>query len=130
MESRSPGNFWHSAEEAIGNHVSMLVLPDELHLSDLCLASIVESSDDAIIGNTQSGAIVSWDSAAQKMYGYRAEEVIGKDISILIPEGRWDERRQVLDTVSRGGSVSPSAGSEAFVPLLAKMAAQKGRCCG
>jgi len=50
------------------------------------LASIVESSDDAIIGKTLDGIILSWNSGAQKIYGYTADEVMGKSISILVPQ--------------------------------------------
>ncbi len=47
------------------------------------LASIVESSDDAIIGKTLEGIITSWNRGAQRMYGYSSEEVLGKPIAIL-----------------------------------------------
>jgi len=52
------------------------------------LANIVESSDDAIIGKTLDGIIVSWNTGAEMLYGYRAPEVIGKSISLLIPPGK------------------------------------------
>jgi PAS domain S-box-containing protein len=161
--------FGYSAEEAIGQHVSMLVSPEELHLlkpfnerllqgnvisqyeslgirkdgrrinlsitgypirgshgevtavstilrdtserkqaerSRAFLASIVESSDDAIIGKTLDGSIVSWNKAAQEMFGYCAEEIIGQHISTLLPDKRAGEGRQVLGRVSRGETVS------------------------
>ena len=55
------------------------------------LAAIVESSDDAIIGKTLDGIITSWNLGAQKIYGYVAEEVLGKPITILVPPERSDE---------------------------------------
>src|SRR5690606_16352564 len=49
------------------------------------LAAVVESSDDAIISKTLDGIITSWNEGARRMYGYEAEEVIGKPVTILIP---------------------------------------------
>lgn len=66
------------------------------------LASIVESSDDAIIGKTLDGIILSWNPGAQRIYGYSADEVIGKPISILVPPDRPDELPQLLERISQG----------------------------
>ncbi len=70
------------------------------------LAAIVESSDDAIIGKTIDGTISSWNEAAEAMYGYRADEVIGKPISLLVPADRQDEMAQILDAITRGQRLS------------------------
>jgi len=69
------------------------------------LAAIVESSDDAIIGKTLDGTITAWNHAAQRLYGYSREEVLGKPISIIIPSDRMDRVAQVDETIRRGGSV-------------------------
>ncbi|MBI3911017.1 MAG: PAS domain S-box protein [Armatimonadetes bacterium] len=66
------------------------------------LASIVESSDDAIIGKTLDGIIVSWNSGAERMYGYSAEEVKGRSISLLILPERPDELPRILERLRRG----------------------------
>jgi PAS domain S-box-containing protein len=66
------------------------------------LASIVRSCDDAIIGKTLDGTIVSWNAGAERLYGYRAEEVIGRSISILIPVYRPEELSEVMAQISRG----------------------------
>lgn len=69
------------------------------------LASIVESSDDAILSKNLEGIITSWNRGAEKTYGYRAAEVVGKDISLLVPAGREDEVPVILDRVRKGESI-------------------------
>jgi two-component system cell cycle sensor histidine kinase/response regulator CckA len=66
------------------------------------LAAIVESSDDGIIGKALDGTITSWNSGAEEIYGYRAGEVKGRPISILMPPDRADEMPQILERISRG----------------------------
>jgi PAS domain S-box-containing protein len=68
--------------------------------------SIIESSDDAIIGKSLDGIILTWNLGAEKIYGYKAEEVIGKPISILAPLGLEDEIPAILDKVRRGERIS------------------------
>ena len=69
------------------------------------LASIVDSSNDAIIGKTLEGIITSWNRGAKRIYGYRAEEVIGKPISILVPEDRAGEIPAILQKIRQGERV-------------------------
>jgi PAS domain S-box-containing protein len=66
------------------------------------LASIVDSSDDAIVGKTLDGIIVSWNRGAQKIYGYSADEVKGKSISILTPPDHSNEIPQLLERIREG----------------------------
>jgi PAS domain S-box-containing protein len=66
------------------------------------LAAIVDSSDDAIIGKTLDGTIISWNKGASRIYGYTADEVIGRPISILIPPDRADELPSILSRLARG----------------------------
>jgi len=70
------------------------------------LASIVESSDDAIIGKAADGTIVSWNRGAELLYGYPAAEVIGKPVSILAPSDRADEVPGILARIKRGERIS------------------------
>jgi PAS domain S-box-containing protein len=70
------------------------------------LASIVDYSDDAIIGKTLEGIVVNWNKGAERLYGYSASEMIGKPISILLQPGHIDELQQMLDRVARGESIN------------------------
>ena len=66
------------------------------------LASIVESSDDAIISTSLDGAITSWNRGAERIFGYFAEEVVGKSITILLPPDRSNEEPAILNRVRCG----------------------------
>jgi PAS domain S-box-containing protein len=66
------------------------------------LAAIVDSSDDAIISVTLEGLISSWNSSAQRIFGYSAEEAIGQPISILYPPNRIEQEEEYLDRLLRG----------------------------
>lgn len=66
------------------------------------LAAIVESSDDAIVSKDLDGIINSWNRGAQRMFGYTAEEVVGKSIRLLIPDDRQAEEDLVLGKLRRG----------------------------
>jgi two-component system, cell cycle sensor histidine kinase and response regulator CckA len=70
------------------------------------LAAIVESSDDAIISKTLTGMITTWNKAAERIYGYSAEEMIGHNASILVPPGRQTEFVESLETIKRGHHVA------------------------
>ena len=69
------------------------------------LASIVDSSDDAIIGKALDGTITSWNPAAERLYGYAAGEIVGRPISLLIPPTRADEMARILERINRGEHV-------------------------
>ena len=66
------------------------------------LASIVESSDDAIVSKDLDGIIRTWNSGAERLFGYGAAEVIGKPVTILFPPGREDEEPGILARIRRG----------------------------
>jgi len=67
------------------------------------LAAIVEFSDDAIISKDLTGKITSWNKGAEKIYGYTAEEVIGRPISLLTPGGSREETDRILAQLRRDG---------------------------
>ena len=69
------------------------------------LAAIVESSDDAIISEDLNGTITTWNKAAERLFGYMAEEAVGKSIIILIPPDRRSEEVEILERIRRGERV-------------------------
>jgi len=72
------------------------------------LATIVESSDDAIFGMKLDGTVVSWNRAAERTYGFRAGEIIGRNVSILYPDERLDELIDTMERIKRGDHVGRS----------------------
>jgi PAS domain S-box-containing protein len=69
------------------------------------LAAIVEASSDAIISETPDGAITSWNKGAERIYGYKADDIIGKPISILVPEGYPDDIPLILKKIRQGENI-------------------------
>jgi hypothetical protein len=77
---------------------------DELARSQL--AAIVASSDDAIIGKTLDGIITSWNRGAERMYGYTAQEAIGRSISMLLPADEQNEMPGILQRLQAGDRIN------------------------
>ncbi len=69
------------------------------------LAAMVESSDDAIVGKDLNSVIMSWNVGAEQVFGYAAEEVIGKPVTVLIPPERHDEEPFILERIRQGEKV-------------------------
>lgn len=70
--------------------------------SNALFAAIIDSSDDAIISKDLNSVITSWNKGAERIFGYKAEEVVGRPITILIPENRADEEPAILDRIRKG----------------------------
>ena len=70
------------------------------------LAAIVESSDDAIISKTIEGVVTSWNPAAERLYGYTAEEAVGQPISLIFPPDRLDEFPSIMGRLARGEHIA------------------------
>jgi PAS domain S-box-containing protein len=73
--------------------------------NNLRFAAIIESSDDAIIGKTLDGTITSWNRGAERIYGYKEHEVVGRPITILAPHDREDEIQGILEQIKSGESI-------------------------
>ena len=69
------------------------------------LAAIVQASDDAIVSKTLRGTITSWNRGAERLYGWSAQEIVGKPLGMLVPEERSGEEWQILDAIFAGKSV-------------------------
>jgi PAS domain S-box-containing protein len=74
----------------------------DLRKTEQWLASIIQSSDDAIVSKNLDGIITSWNRGAERVFGYTAEEAIGQPIIMVIPHDRWDEERTILTRIRRG----------------------------
>lgn len=69
------------------------------------LAAIVDSSDDAIVSKNLDGIITSWNHSAERIFGYTAEEAVGKHITLIIPKERWNEENDIISRLRRGQRV-------------------------
>ena len=75
---------------------------DDAQTAKRYLAAIVDSSDDAIISKTLDGVITSWNSAAERIFGYKVDEAVGQHISLIIPKNRLDEEYVIIGKVRAG----------------------------
>ena len=73
--------------------------------ADLLLAAIVDSSDDAIISKSVDSIVTSWNQGAERIFGYKEEEMIGRSITAIIPPDRLDEEPQIVTRLKRGERV-------------------------
>src|SRR5215207_5425001 len=85
--------------DAAGESVARL---NTAEVAPYWLSALIESADDAIISKTLDGIITSWNAGAQRIFGYTADEVIGKSVTILIPEGHLDEEPAILAKLRQG----------------------------
>ena len=69
------------------------------------LAAIIESSNDAIVSKSLDGIVKTWNKSAERMFGYTSEEMVGKSITIIIPQHRRNEETEIIARVVRGERV-------------------------
>ncbi|MEK8052370.1 ATP-binding protein [Ideonella sp. DXS22W] len=82
-------------------------LHDEATLQAQALAAIVESSFDAVVGKNLDGTVTSWNAAAESLFGWRRDEMLGASVLRLIPDDRHAEELRILATIGRGERVTP-----------------------
>src|SRR5690348_11282344 len=95
----------HDARGALIGAVNMLVDITDRKAAESTrahLAAIVSSSDDAIISKDLEGTVRSWNNGAEVIFGYRAEEIVGRSITLLIPPERLSEEGTILSRLRRG----------------------------
>ena len=83
----------------------MLSIIEKQNRAQLQLAAVVNSSDDAIISKNLQGIILSWNPGAERLFGYSAQEMIGKPLLTIIPPERKEEEPKILSRIARGESV-------------------------
>ncbi len=98
----------HDASGNVVGAVNMLVdLTERSHAEQVrqLLASIVESSDDAIVSKDLNGVISSWNPGAERLFGYTADEVVGKSVTCLFPVDLQHEETVILERIRRGEKI-------------------------
>ncbi|SBT09058.1 putative Multi-sensor signal transduction histidine kinase [Candidatus Accumulibacter aalborgensis] len=90
-------------EEAL--RLAMKAAADSAQEDRMLMAAIVQSSGDAIVGATLDGMITSWNRAAEDIFGYREEEILGHSMLLLVPPEHQNEEEQMLATIRRGESI-------------------------
>jgi PAS domain S-box-containing protein len=88
---------------AIGQDITLRKRAEEARAQ---LAAIVESSNDSITGTSLQGTLTSWNRGAEVLYGYRAEEILGKNVSVLVPPELSDELHHIIEQIHRGEKIS------------------------
>jgi diguanylate cyclase (GGDEF)-like protein/PAS domain S-box-containing protein len=91
-------------DEVIGIGIIVIDITERKKAEDarLQLAAIVDGSGDAILGTTADGTVTSWNAAAERLFGYSAEEIIGHPLAILAPDGRTSEQEGVRARLNAG----------------------------
>ena len=102
------GVFTEDIEQVINGiaaHAAIAIDNARQHQAAARLSAIVEDSDDAIVSKNLDGVILSWNKAAERLFGYATHEVIGTPITIVIPPDRQDEEPGILERIKRGERV-------------------------
>jgi DNA-binding NtrC family response regulator len=107
-------NEKHQTRALENGAVGYLSKPFDEHTLAECLSAAIksrssqarqESSEDAIVSKDLDGVVITWNKAAERLFGYPAKEVVGKSITILIPSDRLNEEGEILGRIRRGERV-------------------------
>jgi PAS domain S-box-containing protein len=102
-------NATGSEDDQLERHVAELEAKEALwrkaEEEALRLNAMVQSANDAIIGKTTKGIVQTWNSGAERVYGYSAAEMLGRDMTVILPPGQSDEEGRILEQIGRGERV-------------------------
>jgi len=90
----------------VGSNLAMSRIRKEQFIASQRLVAIVESADDAIISKDLNGIVTSWNHAAEQIFGYRPEEMIGRSITAIIPPELQADEPRILETIARGERIT------------------------
>jgi PAS domain S-box-containing protein len=105
-----PDVFTKGAEDIVAGiaaHAAIAIDNARLYQAAARLGAIVEASDDAIVSMDLAGVLTSWNRGAEKLYGYAADEVMGRPVTILMPPEEHDEEPRILARIKRGERINP-----------------------
>jgi PAS domain S-box-containing protein len=105
-----PDVFTKAAEDIVAGiaaHAAIAIDNARLYQAAARLGAIVETSDDAIVSTDLAGVLKSWNRGAEKLYGYAADEVMGRPIAILLPPEERDEDAEIIERIKRGERINP-----------------------
>ena len=93
--------------EVIGWIASLIDVTEEKRseIAAMRLAAIVQSSHDAVVAKDLNGIITDWNQSAERIFGYKAKEIIGRSILTLIPEDRHEEEKEIIRLIRKGDSI-------------------------
>ena len=99
-----PRPVFDDQQQLTGAHNTLVDITEQEngHLKQATLSAIVESSDDAIISKDLNGTITSWNSGAERIFKYKESEIVGKSITLLIPESRLNDEDLILESIKKG----------------------------
>lgn len=80
---------------------------EQLIISNAYLAAIFENAEEAILAKNLDGTLTAWNPAAEKLYGYSSEEVIGEHIDILVPDSKKAELDSIIKRIAKGELIKP-----------------------
>ena len=97
----------NSDGEVVGWIASILDITErkQVEAAAMRLAAVVQSSHDAVVAKTLKGIITDWNESAERIFGYSADEIVGKSILTIIPPNRRDEEAEILRKIRRGESI-------------------------
>ncbi|MET3858679.1 PAS domain S-box protein [Rhizobium sp. OAE497] len=105
MTDRTDSGDIDGADGGLQAQETAIVAAKPAHDAAAFLAAIIESSEDAIVSKSLQGFITTWNKGAERLFGYSAEEAVGKHITMLIPEDRLDEEPAILARIHAGERV-------------------------